>query len=182
MKSMRRTLLIVCVVACLLSACKPTPHTPVAQTTYDTLFTSGYEKMHGAYYPGLDNQVVSIDLYSEGLKLGLKGIVGTGTNLFFSDVFLSGKDSTLQAGTYLPSDSGEASTFLSGKYFEGNFTGAYLLLIENNKLMSYSLLPEGTLTAVVDGDITDLRFEGKMQNGKAYKASYRGKLKLEDAR
>lgn len=172
--------------AMLMAACHPKPYNPpAAATAYASEFTSGVEKMHGAYYQegGLDNQVVSLDLYSKGLSLNKFGrIEGTGTNLFFSDIFLVPTDSVLQPGQYLPATDGTPNTFLPGKNYEGNFTGAYLLLIEDAKLMSYTLLPEGELNVETDGDSTFVTFVGKTQSGKKYEASYRGKLKIQDAR
>lgn len=174
-------------VACFLHvSCTTTPsHTPVAQTQYDSIFNYCLEKMHGAYYnnAGLPNQVVALDFYSEGLELTQKyGIIGTGTNLFFSDVFLSPKDSVLQDGEYASGILGEERTFLPGEYFEGNFTGAYLLLIADDKLQKYDLIREGTLSVSQAGSQTTISFSGTLFNGRPYHATYTGKLDCKDFR
>ncbi len=174
------------VLACLMHvSCTKPSHIPVAQTQYDSIFNYCLEKMHGAYYKpsGLPNQVVALDLYSEGLELTQKyGIIGTGTNLFFSDVFLSPLDSVLTDGDYEAGNLGEEHTFLPGEYFEGNFTGAYLLLIADDKLQQYDLIREGTLHVSHVGEQTTISFSGTLFNGRPYQASYTGKLDCKDFR
>lgn len=183
---MKKVLYIFGLLVALLGSCThPSPHTPVAQTQYDTVFTYCQEKLHGAFYAreGVDNQVVALDLYSYGLKLTKKGIVGTGTNLVFSDVFLTPEDARLLPGDYSANDNGEPYTYLLGKDFTGtNITGAYLLLIDDGELQAISILKEGVLHVENEGDSTILSFDGKMADGKAYRARYKGVLDVVDAR
>lgn len=171
---------------CLLVSCKQPSHRPDQPTLYASEFTSGQMKLYGAFYAdaALDNNVVSLDLFSNGLRLDiLSGYMkGTGTNLFFSDIFLPPTDSLLLPGDYVASSTGEPFTFLPGTDFEGNFTGSYLLDIAEDQLAHYALVPEGTLHVERDGDVWTFSFAGKRSNGIAYTASFSGKLRIRDAR
>jgi len=185
---MKNNHLIIALVACLfcIAACRPTPgHTPTASSQYDSVMVTAVEEMHGAYYQsgGLEQNVVSLDLYSDGIKLNKKGyMTGTGTNLYFSDIFLGQPDSILIAGEYTSDTTGVANTFLPGLYYGGNFTGAYLLRVEDGQLTAYALIKEGKMVVECQDDSTFITFEGKLTSGKSYKAQYRGLLTINDAR
>ncbi len=154
---------------------------PEAAVVYDTLFTLALQEQHGAYYAdgGLENNVVSLDLYSENLSLNKQGrIEGTGTNLYFSDIFLPPTDSTLLVGTYLSDTTGSAFTFLPGKSFRGNFTGAYLLSITDGTLVSYRLLPAGSLEVAQaeDEEHVVIRFSEPADSRTKYHAVFKGRI------
>lgn len=186
---MNKTILYIVLLplALLLSACR-TPNTPVAPAKYASEFTSGQLEYYGAYYEkaGLRSDVWAIDLYSDGLRLSTAGYMeGTGTNLYFSDLFLAPQDSCSTdvfvsdtALVFVSDTTGQPGTFLPGTYYEGNFTGAYLLLVEDGQLAGYTLLKEGTLTLYKRGQSYHLTFAGKTTAGKAYECLFDGTLRL----
>lgn len=172
----------------MLASCRQsnTPSTPSG--TYATTFNLGQLEYYGAYYAeaGLESGVMAIDLYSEGLTLNRKGyMVGTGTNLYFSDIFIDIADSAnlKKDAVYSSDTTGMPLTFLPGTYYEGNFTGAYLLSITEGQLTGYTLIPEGSLSLQTSAlGVTTISFEGKLSNGKKYTCDYEGRLQYQDKR
>lgn len=180
-------------VLCLLASCSPSEQRqPTPSVAYDTLFTTCYQERHGSYYAegGLNNNVISLDLYSEGLLLNKQGVIeGTGTNLYFSDVFLTDFVDYLLPGEYQSDTTGATFTFLPGTSFQGNFTGAYLLSIADGELVSYRLLPAGTLTVSVNDTaalkslmyretvVYTITFAEPADTRTRYHASFQGRLK-----
>lgn len=139
----------------LLCGCqKPAPSKPV---TVASEFTACYAELYGQAYDSVSQDVLALDLYSEGLDLNKQGkIEGTGTNLYISDIFTDAGDSpwvksdgrlTLRAGIdslCFRSDSlPAAGTFLPGMDFEGNPTGIYLLTIADNAVAGIQVLDSG---------------------------------------
>lgn len=139
----------------LLCGCqKPTPLKPV---TVSSEFTACYAELYGQVYDSVPQDVLALDLYSEGLDLNEQGkIEGTGTNLYISDIFTDADESpwveidgrlTLRSGidsVCFRSDSLPASgTFLPGRDFEGNPTGIYLLSIADNRISGIQVLDSG---------------------------------------
>lgn len=139
----------------LLCGCqKPAPSKPV---TVASEFTACYAELYGQAYDSVSQDVLALDLYSEGLDLNKQGkIEGTGTNLYISDIFTDAGDSpwvksdgrlTLRAGIdslCFRSDSlPAAGTFLPGMDFEGNPTGIYLLTIADNAIAGIQVLDSG---------------------------------------
>ena len=139
----------------LLCGCQnPAPSKPV---TVASEFTACYAELYGQAYDSVSQDVLALDLYSEGLDLNEQGkIEGTGTNLYISDIFTDAGDSpwvksdgrlTLRAGIdslCFRSDSlPVAGTFLPGMDFEGNPTGIYLLTIADNAVAGIQVLDSG---------------------------------------
>lgn len=134
-----RTYILILPLLVLLYACHPSqsddPTIDGILVGYDSIYTTADIQWHGQYYPLLDRQVFSIDLFGQGLSLDSANyIVGTGYNLYLSDVFLPLTDTSLQAGVYHMVTTSEAYTFLPYKNFDGNVTGSYLLEIQNNNI------------------------------------------------
>ena len=118
----------------LLVGCIPhnNPNNPTGLQV-DSVFTSAKIQWHGDYYNS-GHQVFSLDLLSEGLSFdSTQKIVGTGYNLYFSDIFLEKNDTLLQTGIYRMDTTAQAFSFLPYMYFEGNITGCYLLEIEDGR-------------------------------------------------
>ena len=139
----------------LLCGCQnPAPSKPV---TVASEFTACYAELYGQAYDSVSQDVLALDLYSDGLDLNEQGkIEGTGTNLYISDIFTDADDSpwaisdgrlTLRAGIdslCFRSDSlPAAGTFLPGMDFEGNPTGIYLLTIADNAIAGIQVLDSG---------------------------------------
>ena len=147
----------------LFAACNPVQ--PVSKTTYPQEFTSAWEERYGTCYDSVPYAVVALDLYTDGLHLDTaeKRIIGTGYNLYLSDIFVPGD--TLTPGTYTsipvtdtPSPISPYS-FLPGKEYEGTPHGMYLLHITNNQLQEIQLLDSGrfVMRDTTNG-FTDLQF------------------------
>jgi len=147
--------------------------------TVDTVFTQAYSKCYGAYYPSLDRQVFSLDLYSRGITLSGDTLCGTGTHLYFSDIFLPSEMDSLSEGTYRVDTTGSAFSALSGQYFEGNITGATLLLWKEAILQSVYLFPTGSLSLRQQGDTSVMEFHLKTQDAQTFDATYRGVIQYQ---
>ena len=175
---LRLSLLFVCLL--LLCGCqRPAPSKPV---TVATEFSSCYVELYGQAYDSVSQDVLALDLYSDGLDLNEQGkIEGTGTNLYISDIFTDagaspwvinngrlllreGIDSLCFHSDSLPA----AGTFLPGMDFEGNPTGIYLLTIADNAIAGIQVLDSGyfTLTPIPgsdslpEGELSAIAFHG----------------------
>lgn len=140
----------------LVIACKPhnKPIEKPITTQLDSIYTIADFRLHGDYYNS-GHQVYAIDLLSGELTYDSLGyIIGSGCNLYISDIFAP-KDSTLQlpAGTYLMDSTAKDMTFLHGMYFTPNITGTYLLEIKDNQIQRIILFTAGSMVIeYVDGD------------------------------
>ena len=174
---MKKLLPLIVLVA--LAACNP-EKTYVSPNIFPDRYTSGWEERHGRCYDSIPCAVVSLDLYSEGLTLDTttRRMQGTGYNLYLSDIFVP--DDTLALGEYtsLPLNSQLSTlnypfTFLPGRDFEGTPHGAYLLKIENGKLISYQLFDSGSFTVQdTTGGLTRLSFTFVYTNAANRSATY----------
>lgn len=130
---------------------------------------------YGCYYDSIPLRVFSVDLYSDGLGLDSTGYMrGTGTNLYFSDIFTAKEDTMPCAGRYRASSVAREGTFLPGKSYEGNYTGAYLLVVEESSLSSITLLTDSVIDVSYSGDTMEMSFTLKQANGWMYKGHYKG--------
>lgn len=172
----------------LLIGCRPQTNRP-DQATFAKDMHTAYLQYFGAYYAeeGLPQVVCALDCYSDGLKLNKKGIMeGSGTNLYISDIFLPAEQASapgvtmLPEGEYAADTSGNAMTFLPGKTFEGQITGAYLLRIEDDQLVNYTILPTGKLQVSYVGDTVVLHVEAVTAQKQAYTADFRGVMVFQD--
>lgn len=119
----------------LFSACQSNNAPKPLVEPIDSIYTIADIQWHKQYYPLLEQQVFSIDLLSEGLSFdSANHIVGTGYNLYLSDIFLPLTDTLLQAGTYRMDTTAASYTFLPYMDFEGAITGTYLLDIQESKI------------------------------------------------
>ena len=146
----------------LLVACQPAnnPSKPSGLQQEDSIYTLADFRAYGDYYNS-NHQVYAIDLLSDGLEYdSVWHISGTGCNLFLSDVFVH-KDSVnrLPAGVYQMDSVAREMCFLRGMYFDGNITGSYLLMIEEDKIESIVLFTAGTMTIDYKGEDVVLDFE-----------------------
>ena len=109
-------------------------------------YVSGWEERYGVCYDSIPHAVVALDLYTDGLTLDTAKhkMLGTGYNLYFSDIFVPGD--SLVAGTYHADTSAQPFTFLPGREYEGTPTGMYLLYVENGKLQTIQVLDSCTFT------------------------------------
>ncbi|MBR1426593.1 MAG: hypothetical protein IJ609_00135 [Paludibacteraceae bacterium] len=158
---------------CLGSCGGNSPYTP--RPTAAKEFIWGQIEDYGCHYDSIPLRVFSVDLYSDGLGLDSTGYMhGTGTNLYFSDVFTAPEDTMLGAGRYRASSKAQAGTFLPGMSFEGNYTGAYLLVVEESALSSITLLTDSVFDVTYTGDTLEMTFTLRQANGWMYKGHYKG--------
>ena len=160
-----------------LVACRPV--NPSSYRGMPQEYKTAYQQIYGHCYDSLpDLAVVSLDLYSEGLELNKdKRIVGTGYNLFLSDIFVP--DSLLEEGEYysLPSDSVPKSfTFLRGRNYEGTPHGMYILNIENDKVTHIQVLDSGRFVYSNDSLLFTLYYRNIYGGKVTYSCSYTGPL------
>ena len=143
---------------------------------YDSIYVIADMQWHQQYYPLLDRQVFSIDLLSEGLDFdSAHHIMGTGLNLYFSDIFMSMTDNELQEGLYRMDTTTAAQTFLPYQYFEGgNITGCYMLDIEESKIQRIIGFTAGEFTLTSLGE--DIRMDISLytEDSTRYHAIYQG--------
>lgn len=170
---MKKITYIGIMIAVGLAACKPTPYVPTQRVASD--FNLCIIERHGNFYDQLTTDVMSIDLYSEGLSLdSLEYMHGTGTNLFLSDVFVPTGANTLPDGIYYADSLGSEMTFLPGRDFEGQPNGTYILLVAEGKVGTITLCTDSTMQVSHTGDTLDLQFRLRKTDGRMYKAHYRG--------
>ena len=179
MKRIAYILILMLVVA----ACNtPTPRE--RKDIGDKNFTSAYVKFYGAHYAsrGIENNVIDLDLYSEGLSLDSTGhIVGTGTNVYLSDIFIAKTDSALIEGSYVSDTTGGEYTFLPGVNYDGNISGAYLLRITDGVLSAYTLFDRGEMMVEQEDDSVLISLKMKYEESgieRTYEAE--GKVKIEE--
>ncbi len=166
----------------LFVACQPDRPQGGTQTTFATSFDEGRAIYYGAYYEeeGVPHNVLDLDLLSEGLNYDSVGrIVGSGTNLYFSDIFIENTKQFFPNGTYEADTSATTMTFLSGMDYEGGISGAYLLQITDNQVAKITLVENGSFTLKQDihGTVT-ITFDLLLANRKAYSATFKGQLPL----
>ena len=178
---MRKTLYIFLCACAIMAGCSP-KNGPVKPKTLDLELTQGSLLYYGQYYEGLEQDVVALDLYSKGIAFESLGhIVGSGTNLYLSDIFLPKGDSIPHDGFYRCDSTGAENTFLKGVDFEGNPTGTYILEIEESKLSRVILCSDSSFVWKSEGDTVDISFN-LIRNKQPYSAHFRGVLKYEDRR
>ena len=168
-------------VSLVLLSCSTTPQ-PQPEPAMPAEFSMALVQEYGPYYQkgGLAQNVVSLDLYSDGLSFDSLGLIqGSGTNLYFSDIFLPSESASLQEGIYACDTLASPMTFLPGMNFEGSFTGAYLLYIEDSKLTSILLIEGGEMEVTEKNDSTYIDFRLRYKENYRqydYTAHFSGKL------
>lgn len=141
----------------------------------DSVMTLLKMKNNGQWYATIDCNVLSLDLYSDGLQFNEKGYIeGSGTNLYLSDVFVSLEDSLLTDGTYVLDTTNLEQTALPGINLDGAVAGAYLLLIEDSHIKSIILIKDGFFDVTHTGDSLFIDFNLTTSDDQSYHASYVG--------
>lgn len=167
--------LIFAVVLCVLVGCTPS-HSPIKpKSEWDSVFVRGDFRFYGAYYPTVSQNIFSIDLLSRGLEFDSSyKMVGNGTNLYLSDVFLPLTDSALQSGIYDIDTTASAYTFLGGKRFGESVTGTYLVRVSESAVQDVVLLTRGQMTVTTYGDSIALDFQLYTEDSALYSGTYSG--------
>lgn len=171
--------LLLFLAALLFTACGDSsrPDTPEEPPVADSLLTLGRLHNHGQWYPQLERNVLSLDLYSPGLSFNERGFIeGTGTNLYFSDIFVNLTDTLLPFGTFTVDTTTNVQTALPGVSYDNTVAGAYLLLIEESNLQRIILIKEGTFRVATNDTALTITFDLTTQDDQAYHATYVGNL------
>ncbi|HCS88253.1 MAG TPA: hypothetical protein DIW30_07660 [Bacteroidales bacterium] len=184
MRRMKNT--IRCVLL-LVSLCFMQCREPATTTTAqrESHYDKGQVMFYGAYYAeeGVEQNVVALDMYSKGLSLDSAGyMVGTGVNLYISDIFLPKQDTFLVETTYVADTTGNEFTFLPGVNYEGQISGVYVLQVTDGALSSAELFSEGSFKVVSKEDSVFIEFLLQNEAGKKYAADFKGKLPYFDGR
>ncbi len=172
---MKKGYIIVLLLA-LLTACHHRNKPDDMTMPYDSVYVMADIQWHKQYYPLLDKQVFSIDLLTDGLVFdSAYHIMGTGMNLYFSDIFLPMTDSALQEGVYRMDSTATDYTFLPYMNFEGNITGCYMLDIQESKVQRIIGFTAGEFEITSLGD-DDIRMDISlyMADSTRYRATYQG--------
>lgn len=157
----------------VLVGCKP--NTPSAYRGLPKTYVTAYEQIHGHCYDSVAQAVVSLDLYSTGLELNEdKHIVGTGYNLYISDIFVP--DSLLEIGSYRSDTTAETFTFLPGKDYEGYPFGMYILNIEEDQIKQIQVLDSGSFVYRNDSLLFTLYYKNVYGSKATYNCTYSGAL------
>lgn len=164
------------VVLLLTAAC--TPHIQPPQPAFsqvDSVYTEADIRTYGDYYNS-GHQVYVVDLLSNGLDYDSAGyIIGSGCNLYLSDIFVRKDDSIcLPVGTYHMDSTAQNMTFLRGMYFEDNITGTYLLEIKENQIQRITLFYGGKMTIDYEDGDTIFDFHLYTKDSVLYHATYHG--------
>mgnify|MGYP003291496603 CR=1 FL=1 len=152
----------------------PTPYKPI-----ELSLTHGKMVYYGAFYDSVPNNVIALDIYSEGITFDSAGYMqGDGSNLYLSDIFIPISDTTLASSTYHCDSSTTAFSFLPGMDFESNPTGTYLLQLVDSRVRQILLFTEGHFTYTRQGDTADIVFT-LTANKHIYTISFHGPLTYE---
>ena len=162
-------------------ACKPNTEPPYVYET-DPLFTTGRVTYYGAYYSGVDNHVLSLELYTEGM-LGENGEAEfPGQCLYFEDVFIPVTEKDLVPSKYLCSDSIGEFIFISGEKrkidnLEATFGARIRYIEESERRNTTKLITAGSFEVFDDGSIL---FDLETADGMALKGRFEGKMEYID--
>lgn len=156
-------------------------NSPALKPTYADKLQSCYMEYYGQSYDSVAHNVFALDLYSEGLTLdSANHIVGSGTNLYISDIFVS--DTALQEGVYHSSTGTEEHTFLPGQDFEGIPTGIYVLSITDGSVSTIQVIDSGRFVVQQTNDsLYNIRFT-LYYNQHTYEPWFEGNINYYDAR
>ena len=114
-----RKFFLIALTALLISGCN---NNPPKEKEYEKnpQYTWGYAFFFGDYYEdvGIENNVVSMSLFTEDLFIRNDSLIGTGQYLYIEELFLAPTDTLLPVGVYTVSDSREPMTILPGQIAE----------------------------------------------------------------
>lgn len=164
----------------LITSCRPNsgnrPEVENVLSMYDSVYVVADIQYHQHYYPNLDCEVYSIDLLSDGLSFdSAYQIVGSGMNLYISDVFLPDSCTTLQEGVYQMDTTAQPYTFLPYMHFEGSVTGCYMLDIRESQMNRIIGFSDGRMEIRwLDNDDIQMDILLYLPDSSRYHASYQG--------
>lgn len=178
-----RNLLIVTFIG-LLTSCGGGQPKPLYVYNTNPKYTWGYAEFYGAYYAGSgnDNNVISLSLFSDSLKINdIGNLIGIGQYLFLEDVFVTKADTLLPVGIYSVNETGLPFTVAPGKNDtvdnEVYPIGACISYYEDNTANStLKLITDGSFTVSRVGNNYNVIFDLKTSDKKALKGSFSATL------
>ena len=170
-----RFLLPLLLLPALFAACSG-GNSPVQRETaaIDTVFTQARIRSYGRYYKGLELKVVSLDLYSEGLRPQPDSTHNSGTSLRFSDLFIDTTDTRLPEAMYVIDSVPALHSALPALYFDGQLTGACLLQVIDGQLQQINTFSAGSFSLRYEGDTAVMDFRLVSAASRTYHGVYRG--------
>jgi len=166
----------------VLSACHNHDDPKEQKSPYATQYTQGWASFYGRYYNAHNENVVSLDLYSKTAQIDSTGKVsGSGSNIYLSDIFIQATDTFLPQTSFSCDSIIRINTFLKGKDFEGNPTGAYVMRFDESSY-TYTLITKGTFVVSEKEDSCIIDFELILADKTKLNAQYRGILPTYDKR
>lgn len=168
--SKKITLYIFCLLAGILPySCDNRKNEPSKNVVLRQPFTAGYAVYYGAYYDylGIDTHVFELDLYTEGLGIDSTGqYVGSGQNLYMTDIFSLGNDSLLAEGIYSIDTLYQYTpgSILGGESYGGIPGGAQLINVSSTGI-SYDYIKSGTMEVKYRNDSVLIAFKLQTQQG-----------------
>ena len=164
--------LMLCITSCR-------PYGPSAYRGLPERYSSAYQQIYGHCYDSVPYAVVALDLYSDGVDLDKNHhIVGTGYNLYISDIFVP--DSLLEEGEYHSLNPNSLTpnpySFLPGKSYEGYPYGMYILRIEEDQVTNIQVLDSGAFTYRNDSLLFTLYYRNAYGGRATYQCHFCGTL------
>jgi len=143
---------------------------PIAPYEYEAnpLYADGWINSYGQYYANIPYNVLSLQLFTEGMLNEKKdAIVAPGQYLFIEDILVPLSDSTLVPGLYTASKNYEPYTFYPGEVYRADsvnqILGAWIYYVEEEYGRSVrKLITEGSFTF----DSSGIRFDLTTADGK----------------
>lgn len=187
MKNIKTMILVL--LAFLAFSCEKSEPTITYKYNYNPTFTWGYAQFYGAYYTNyqVPNNVLSIHLFSEGLKIADNKLDGTGHYLVISDLFLQPTDTLLAVGKYTVANTRKPFTFFAGEEFKDNRneipTGTYIYFVEPEPSKSkVAYVTDGSLEVEIENDsVYSINAQFTLDDKESFKATYRHPLHHFDA-
>ncbi len=164
----------------LLYSCGNGINEPTPNVTLRQPFTAGYAVYYGTYYDylSIDAHVFELDLYTEGLGIDSTGqYVGTGQNLYMTDIFSLGCDSLLTEGIYTVDTLYQytAGSILGGESYGGIPGGAQLINVSSTGI-SYDYIKSGTMEVKYRNDSVFIAFKLQTQQELQIESQFNGIL------
>jgi hypothetical protein len=139
---MKHLIYISLAIVFLLSSCGSNEPRFKYQYNLNPSYKWGYAEFYGSYFKnaGLENNVVSLSLFSDSLTVADGGLAGHGQYLFIEDIFIALGDTILPPGRYVAAKTGKPFTFFPGevlKIDKNEFAvGPFLFYKEKRKAFS----------------------------------------------
>ena len=179
--SKKITLYIFCLLAGILPySCDNRKNEPSKNVVLRQPFTAGYAVYYGAYYDylGIDAHVFELDLYTEGLGIDSTGqYVGSGQNLYMTDIFSLGNDSLLAEGIYSIDTLYQYTpgSILGGESY-GDIPGGAQLINVSSTGISYDYIRSGTMEIKYRNDSILIHFKLLTQQELQIESQFNGIL------